>query len=202
MNKRVFLVGLNNLYFKDGGLPFDPISLYGKNFKGSEHKFFTPHSDGLQQMSIRGNGFYTEVDVNKVDTWFNTSLEPGAYQLIAPRQDIIIEYDGYLSFTPDSFFLPKRCKVVDLKYDLSWVNENSDYIIVNYGDYASPVKDDGWLIAQASWRRRDLYIESSKLSFCFNTPHLDKEPARAIPVDWIEIELKTLPIWERMGWGD
>lgn len=199
VEKRVYLVGMNAGYF-ESGLPFDPVILYGKNSRGTELKFFTWHNGGLQQMAIGGDGFCTEVDVNKVATEFNTSLKPGPYQLIAPGQDIIIEYDGYLSFTPDSFFLPKRCEVLDLKYDLSWVRENADYIIIDYEDYVAPVEDDGWLVAQASWNVEDLFIKDNELSFCFSVPHLTQTEGqdKTIPIDWIEISLKILPIWERM----
>ena len=200
---RVYLVGINTGYF-EGGLPFDPVSLYRKNFRGSELEFFTSHNYGFQQMAIRGYGFYTEVDVNTVDTWFGSSMEPGSYHLIAPRQDIIIKFDGYLSFTPDSFFLPKRCGVVGLEYDLSWARENVDYMIIDYKDYVAPVEDDGWLVAQASWKIEDLFIEDNKLSFCFSVPHLSQTEGqeKTIPIDWIEITVKALPIWERLRWVD
>jgi len=198
---KVFLVGMNPVYFKDG-LAFDPVRLYGKNFGAGKLKIFTVHNPGLQQINIQGCDFDTEIDVNKLATNFNTNLEPGAYQLTVPRQDINIEFSGYLSFTPTSFFLPKRCKVIDLKYDLAWSKENANYILVNYGDYTAPMEDDGWLVAQARWKRGDLFIEDNKLGFCFNSPHLNKEPEKVIPIDWIEIELKILPMWERMGWAD
>lgn len=202
-DKKVYLVGMNRYYFKDG-LPFDPVSLYGNNCQGSQPKFFTAHGGALQQISVSANGFHSEIDVNRIKTWFNAFLEPGAYQLTAPKQDIAVESNGYLSFTPDSFFLPKRCEVVDLKYDLSWVREKVDYVIIDYRDYVPPVEDDGWMVAQASWEIEDLFIKDNKLSFHFSVPHFGQaeNQEKVIPVDWIEIKLRILPIWERMGWGD
>ncbi|MCK4964777.1 MAG: hypothetical protein KAS54_06835 [Dehalococcoidia bacterium] len=93
------------------------------------------------------------------------------------------------------------CEVVDLKYDLSWVRENADYVIVDYADYMAPSQDDGWLIAQASWKREDLFIKDDKLSFCFNVPHLSgtEGQGKPVPIDWIEISLKIPHIWERLG---
>jgi len=96
--------------------------------------------------------------------------------------------------------IDQGCEVVDLKYDLSWARENADYVIVDYGDYIAPSQEDGWLIAQANWKREDLFIKDDKLRFCFRVPHLSQteEQERTIPIDWIEIRLKIPPIWERM----
>jgi len=192
----VYLTSLNLTYFEDG-LAFDPVRLYTKNFTASQIKFHTWHNSGLQQVSIQGNTFDTEIDINKLDADFSTNLMAGSYQLIIPRQDVLIESKGYFSFTPDSFFLPQRCKVIDLKYDLSWLKDNADYILMSYGDYAPPVEDDGWLVAHTSWKREDLFIEDDKLSFCLSAPHLTKEPDKPVPVDWIEIHLKILPLFKR-----
>ncbi|GAJ10965.1 unnamed protein product, partial [marine sediment metagenome] len=87
------------------------------------------------------------------------------------------------------------------KYDLPWALQNVDYIVVNYGDYLPPVEDDGWLVAGATWKK-NLFISNDKLSFCLNAPHLSKEPAKSVPVDWIEIELKVLPLHKRTPWLD
>ncbi len=104
--------------------------------------------------------------------------------------------EGKLPFPPFPF-LHKRCEVIDLKYDLSWVKKSADYIVVNFKDYVPPAEDDGWLVAHASWKGEGLLVSNNGLDFCLSTPHLDKNPDRAIPVDWIKIKLKVLPIWER-----
>lgn len=203
LDKNVYLGGIYVVYSK-GGLVFDPVSLYGRNFAGGELKFSAWKRAGLQRVIIRGSSFYTEVNVNELATEFNTILESGAHQLILPKQDMYIESSGYLSFTPGSFFLPKRCEVVDLKYDLAWVRENIDYMIVDYKDYVAPVENDGWMVAQASWKKEELFIKGNKLRFRFSVPHLDQTETkdRTILVDWIEVSLKVLPIWERVGWLD
>ena len=202
VSKRVNLIGRNPLYFEKA-LPFDPVSLYLRDFRGNELRFFTAHTTGLQNISISGNSLERQIEVSKINEEFNTNLEPGSYRLTVPRQDIVIMSDDYFSFTPDSFFLPKRCEVLDLKYDLSWVRGNTDYMIVDYKDYAAPVEDNGWLVAQARWNGEDLLIKDNKLSFHFSVPHLDQvdNQEKVIPIDWIEIKLKILPLWERMGWG-
>lgn len=195
----IFLIGMNPAYFSNP-LQFDPASLYFRDFRGNKVRFSTLHGPGLQNITILGRDLEKEVDVNKIGIWFNTTLETGDYQLIAPKQDIIIKFDGYLSFTPDSFFLPKRCEVLDLKYDLSWVRGNADYMIIDYKDYVAPVADNGWLVAQASWNIEDLFINDNKLGFCFNVPHLSQSEEKTIPVDWIEFRVTMLPVWERLPW--
>lgn len=199
VDSAIYLTGMNPAYFEDG-LAFDPVRLYTKNFTTGQVKFRTWHNPGLQQISIQGNGFETEVDISKVQTDFSISLELGDYQLSIPSQDVLISSEGYFSFTPDSFFLPQRCKVIDLKYDLAWLRESTDYLIVNYRDYITPVEDNGWYVAEATWNKEDLFIEDDKLSFCFNVPHLSitEESMRVIPIDWIEINVKILPIYKRL----
>jgi hypothetical protein len=58
---------------------------------------------------------------------------------------------------------------------------------------------NGWLTAEVAWRAKELYISNNNLSFCLNAPHLSKKPDRTIPVDWIEIELKIPPLYERFA---
>lgn len=57
----------------------------------------------------------------------------------------------------------------------------------------------GWLIAQATWRSEDVFIDNSRLSFCFKTSHLKKKPDNVIPVDWIEITVRVPPIRVERG---
>jgi hypothetical protein len=71
----------------------------------------------------------------------------------------------------------------------------------NHKSILQSSEDNGWLIARANWIKEDLFIDNNKLSFCLSTPHLKKQPDKVIPIDWIEISLKILPIWERVKWG-
>lgn len=200
--KRIFPVGMNRAYFKDGSAS-EPIRLYGKYLVAGEIKFRTVHNPGLQRITVSGNDFETEFDINETHTDFRMSLKPGVYQFDVPEQDVVIESKGYFSFTPESFFLPQRYSVVDLKYDMTWLKQNVDYVVMNYKDYMPPVDNiDGWLVSQTSWQTKDLFINNNKLSFCFNVPHLDAQPENVVPVDWIEIILKIQPVWKRIRWNN
>lgn len=61
-------------------------------------------------------------------------------------------------------------------------------------------KTNEWKVGSASWNLDELYIKDNTLSFVMNAPHLRKEEFRnyTIPVDKIEIEVKTPSIWERV----
>lgn len=190
LEKKAWMVGTSNSYFKNG-LDLYPGVLFGKNFSTGELRLLTYHNSGLQQVGIAGENINERVDVNEKNTSFSVSLQPGAYCVTIPRQNIIIEFAGYISFTPSSFFLPERCEVIDLKYDLSFVQEHADYIILNLQDYLEPIVDyEQWIFAQASWKADGLFIEDNVLRFCLRVPHLKKEPEKTIPIDFIEITVK------------
>ena len=197
VEKKIFPVGINNVYFKNG-MSSDSLKLYTKCFSSSDVDFLVVHDYGLQEISICGSNF-KEVDINRKQAHFNIELKPGIYQLHLPKQNVIIKTQGYFAFTPESFFLPQRCEVVNWKNDLDWLKDNADYIVINFGDYTMPVEDNGWLIAQANWEVEDLFISDNKLYFCLKAPHLNEEPYRTIPVDWIEINLEIPPLNERFS---
>lgn len=193
----VFLVGSNPAYFK--GKKAAPVKIYFKNPGNSTMKFQTYHSPGLQNITVK-NRIAKVVNINKTQTLFNLSLGSSeeVNTLISEKGNVIIDSMNYFSFTKDSYFTPKKFKIVDVKQDLAWIKENVDYVVL---DYTFPEGDE-WKVINASWDVDELYIKDNTLSFSFNAPHLGKEVFRnyTIPVDRIEIELKTAPIWERIRW--
>jgi hypothetical protein len=196
VEKRAYLSGENKAYYPDE-TDSEPVTLYGYNQSEKPIRFYTWHNSGLQNIVITGDDYDTVANINQVKTDFFVDIPPGSYQMTFPQQDILIDSAGFLAFSPESYFLPKRCELVDLKYYLSWLVDNVDYIVINAADYIMPEEDAGWLIAQTEWQREDLYLIDNKLSFCFNVPHLTEEPDRSIPIDRIEIRLEILPIWKR-----
>ncbi|MDP2729990.1 MAG: hypothetical protein Q8O55_05865 [Dehalococcoidales bacterium] len=194
---RMFPVGMNRAYFKDGA-NFEPLKLYGKYPVTGGVRFRTSHRAGLQRITVSGD-LRAEFDISETNTDFRMSLKPGDYEFDVPAQDVIIVTKGYFSFTPESFFLPQRSTVVNLEYDMTWLKENVDYVVIDRRNYVpSAVDTGGWLVGQTSWKTRGLYITNDRLSFSLNVPHLEAQPDRAIAIDWIEITLKIPPIWERL----
>jgi hypothetical protein len=198
VEKKLYWAGMNPVYFQQA-LLLSQASLYFRNTAPSRIRFSTAHTAGLQSITILNSNFHTVIDIDKTHTWFETRLEPGVYKLTSEKQDIIIESGNYFAFTPGSFFIPKRCEVVSLKQDLSWLRENVDFVVVDYSDYREPADDNGWMIAKAEWKVEEVLVDDNKLNFCFNVPHLNKEQYqdRTIPIDWIEIKVNIPPIWKR-----
>lgn len=196
VEKRMYLSGNNPAYYPDE-TQIEPVILYSHNLTTKQIRFYTWHSAGLQNISIAGDDYDTVVDIDQVKSDIYADIAPGSCQMTFPRQDILIDSAGFLSFSAESYFLPKRCEVVDIKSDMSWLVENVDYIVINNAGYVPPENDAGWLIARTEWQREDLYLIENKLSFCLNVPHLAKEPDRTIRIDRIEIILEILPWWDR-----
>ena len=196
INQAKFVV--DNKILPVGSSTIDCLSLYTDELSLKKVSFLYWHVGSGQQICITGEDYYTTLDVNEINRWFNVDLEPGAYRITVPKQDIRIEFNGYLSFTPDSFFLPKRCEVTGLESYVSDFKEYVDYITVNYDDYYVTTNYDGWLTARAKWSTADLSIVDDTLSFCLMVPHLDRvgDEDKTIPVDSITIELDIPPFWK------
>ena len=110
-----------------------PQSIYTEMKKGGTIKFQTYHDSALQNITITNGATTAYVDVNQAHNWFEISLPPGdtPYEINLPKGDMIIESDGYLSFTRDSYFNPVACTVLSLQNNMAWIDENNiDYIVV------------------------------------------------------------------------
>jgi hypothetical protein len=192
---RIFLVGSNPAYFK--GKKAAPVEIYFKNLRNSTMKFQTYHSSGLQNITVK-NRIAKVVNINKTQKLF--ILSPGSSEeintLISEKGNVIIDSMDYFSFTRDSYFTPKKFKIVDMNNDLAWIKDNVDYVVL---DYKFPEGDE-WKAINASWDVDELYIKDNTLSFSLNAPHLGKEEFRnyTIPVDRIDIMVKIPPVWERI----
>jgi len=195
----VYLAGVSPVYLGEEGLELGGVGLYGQNFGPRQLTLRTWHDEGLQQVAIVGRGYTSSADVNARGTSYRVEVDAGPYCLIAPRQDLEIQLVGYLSFTLDSFFYPQRCEIIDLQYDMSWIQSNVDYVVMDYGDYMVPANDQGWLIGRAEWDAQDLDIVDNKLTFCINVPHLAQAAWQnsTVSIDWINIKLKAEPFWRR-----
>jgi len=175
------------------------VGLYGQSFGPRKLTLRTSHDEGLQQVAVVGQGYTSSTNVNAGNTSYRINAYAGPYCLIVPKQDIKVQLAGYLSFTPDSFFYPQRCKVIDLQYDMSWIQKNVDYVVMDYGGYMVPANDQGWLIGRVQWDAEDLDIVDNKLTFCINVPHLAQTAYAnsTVSIDWINIKLKAEPFWRR-----
>lgn len=191
---RLFLAGDSPAYFKDRNAT--PVEVYFDNPRNSTMKFQTYHVRGFQNITVK-NGISKILLIDKTHKIFNLSLSPDneLKTLTSEKGDIIIDSINYFSFTKDSYFTPKRFKIVNIKPDLTWLKDNVDYVILEYNF----TEGSDWKSGNASWNLDELYIKDNTLNFILNVPHLGKEEFRnyTIPVERIEIEVRTPPIWER-----
>ncbi|MFZ3166120.1 MAG: PGF-pre-PGF domain-containing protein [Candidatus Methanoperedens sp.] len=121
-----FLAGA--LYTKNTG--FD---LYTKAVKGDRLGFTTYHVQGLQKVNISGASFNGSVSVDVVNKWFYIDLPPDneLYHIEVPKGDLIINANGYFSFSNDSYFSTSSVEVIPLQNSMELLQKNKvDYVIV------------------------------------------------------------------------
>lgn len=181
----------------NAGADADALVLYTQGLSLQRAQFTAMDDGGIQQAAVTGDGVYSELYIDEMDEPFAVSMVPGSYRIVMARQNLALEFNGYMSFTPDSFFLPRRCEVAGLETYVSDFKEYVDYIVVNYDDYYVTDSYDGWTTARARWKTSDLSIVDDTLSFCLMVPHLDlaADAGKTIPVDSIVIELDIPPFW-------
>ena len=189
----LFLTGDNPAYFKDKNAT--KVEVYFKNPRNSTMRFKTWHFSGLQNISLNNNS--VKLNISKINKWYNITL-PASDELntlTLEKGDVIIESINYFSLSKDSYFTPKKFKIVDIKPDIAWLKSNVDYVILEYNF----IEGKEWKAGNESWNIDDLFIKDNTLSFGLNAPHLIKEEYNnyTIPIDKIEIEIKIPPIWER-----
>lgn len=105
VSKSANLIGMGPLCFESPP-PLGPVPLYFRALEKGDVGFSTAHSTGIQEVIISGNSTRGEIDVGATYTWFDAPLMPGDYQLVPLRQDVVVAFGGYVSFTPDSYFVP------------------------------------------------------------------------------------------------
>lgn len=198
--RRLFVAGNNPAYFKNETAA--PVALYFRNSgKSSVMRFQTYHVPGLQNITIK-NEFEERVELNRTHEVFNLSLGPAEElrTLVAEKGDLLIESLIYFAFTEDSWFMPERVRVIDLKPDMEWLTANVDYVIL---EYTFPEPEGGeWKAGRVRWHfdADELYLKGDTLSFVLNVPHLGKDEFRnyTIPVDRVDVEVRIPPLWERI----
>lgn len=190
---RLFLVGDNPEYFKDKTAT--PIEVYFMNPRNSTMEFKTYHVQGFQNITVNNGSKTLVIDNNQKIFNLSVSSDKRLYSLTSEKGDVIINSINYFSFTKDSYFTPKKFKIVDIKPDLIWLRDNVDYVILEYNF----PEGSEWKSGNASWDMDELYIKDNTLSFCLNVPHLGEKEFHnyTISVERIEIEVRTPPIWER-----
>ncbi|HWQ95898.1 MAG TPA: hypothetical protein VN368_00855 [Candidatus Methylomirabilis sp.] len=165
------------------------FNLFIQSLSGERLGFITYHSGGFQTVNISSLNYTRSLDISRTQNWYYFDLPPGSepYHLEFPRGDIIINANGYFSFSNDSYFDPSPVKILPLKNNMELLDENRvDYVIIPNNHI---IEDDGWTIASTEYNLSDAYIENDTLDFAISAPHL-RNFNYSIPVDWIKIYME------------
>lgn len=141
--------------------------------------------DSKYDLKIDKSNENYEFDLNKPE---NTDNNKELHQLEIPKNDLIINGDGYFSFSKESFFNPEPIKMFNLSKLLNL--DKIDYIIANY---QQAKKDGEWYSALAYFDSKDIVIDGDKLYFSLESPELSSYGGEII-VDNLEITVKK-PGW-------
>lgn len=156
----------------------------------------TSHPDSLQTLLINNSPIINIDQVTKKFVLRKDELISDGLNLInSPKSDLLIESDGYFSFSLDSFFFPIPSNIHKLDFDTKL--EDTDYIIAT--DYHPPAKEDSWSVATAKFNLTDLYIDDdNKVQFMLGAPGLH-ENEREVRIAEIKVILEKPPLtWQNI----
>ncbi|MBU3912554.1 MAG: hypothetical protein KKE50_00530 [Nanoarchaeota archaeon] len=172
--------------------------IYTNAIKDSELKLLTYHSSGIQDLTFDNKtfNFYQE------DVPLYLNLTKGEYTIKVPKNDIILSYPGYFSFSEASYFEPFKQRIIKPEYSLEWLKNNADYFVSNY---QAPIEDNSWLVSETSFniKQNRLFVKDNQLSLLFNIPHLSQEANQnyTIPIGWINITVHKPGLFEKWNKG-
>jgi len=167
-----------------------PSKLYFKSARTGQLRLITYHSAGIQNISYKENGVNKTFDFYQEDAPLYMDVNAKKYEIIFPKNDLIVSGVPYFAFSEENYFEPFKQKVVKIQNDMDWIKSNVDYLVT---DYKKPTEEGEWLIAEKEFNLEgdSLFVKDNKLSIVFNIPHLSNEEYSnyTIPVDWIEIKV-------------
>lgn len=177
VDKKIYLAD-SNVFFP--GLE-KSSTIYTNTSRYGEISFRTWHHNGLQNVVLDDQ----TIRVKEISNATSIRLLSGFHVITSPKNDIIIENSGYFSFTPGSYFEPFVNRILPVRNDVSWIEENLDYIVT---DYAPPLYEEGWYTANTEFFIDDLYLVDNQLSFVISIPLLSGEASgNQVSIDWINI---------------
>lgn len=188
-NKNLFILGEN------------PTTIFTNS---SKIDISTPH-DAYQQTVVLNDE--KKLDITKRVEKFNFDLEKlvgelkenELYKLESPKNDLIINGDGYFSFSKESFFLPEIIKSIDLASfdDIFAIYNDVDYVLTSL----PPAKQESeWLVSEVNIYPKDINIDGDTLYFSLEIPDLDKYGG-SLEIDSFEVMIKNKGIFPSTSSG-
>lgn len=168
---QMFFLADNSEY----GLPANLSMIYTEAANPTYLTFDTYHSSGFQNISYNKKIF----EIQETNANDELHLSSGNYTLSIPENDIIVQSQGWMSFSKGSYFNPFVYTIIPLGNNLA----GADYVVTDY----NPVQiENGWMTLNANFNLTGLYIKNGELSMLINTPHLSSSNnTEYIPIDWI-----------------
>lgn len=169
-----------------------PAQLYSDANRFSFQAF---HPNGLQTIKVDNTDVILEEEMKPYHLDLATTLENEEEKdlplklkkIYSPRNDVIINANGYFSFTPDSFFLPES-KITPLRENISF--KDIDFLIA--ADYSSPSQNKYWTQVLQSFDLQYVYYEDKTLRFILSAPGLGNRDN--IKINKIKVLLEKEPI--------
>ncbi|MCK9568243.1 hypothetical protein M0R72_04800 [Candidatus Pacearchaeota archaeon] len=146
------------------------------------------HNEGIQIIKI--NDYRIKLEEKNEKGGISLDYLEGFYKIRSSKNDVKISGPSLFAFTEDSWFDPFESEKLYYKTNITYLENNADYVLVNY---SSPKEENGWKIASLSFniKEDDLYINDDKLNILFNAAHLNQNKNNTntyyIPIDWINI---------------
>jgi len=124
---------------------------------------------------------------------FQTTSQAATKMIKFSQDDLILENAGVFSWNEDNLFNPNFKKVDRFFYP----DENIKYIIAEYN---SPLEENGFKVASASFNLRGAYREKGKYSFIISIPGLRAEDGETdyLEIKEIKIELTGRTLWQKI----
>lgn len=86
-----------------------PVTLYGR---ANRLSLRTPHAEGVQTVNVEGES----VSVAQANQSYQVETRQSSTEIMVPMPDLKIDFDGFFTFSPDAFFLPKAIGFLDLAH--------------------------------------------------------------------------------------
>ncbi len=149
----------------------------------------TWHPEGLQTVKLNNDIDLKITEINKKYVFDLSALskknQVNLFQLEFPKNDLVVNYDGYIVLGKDNYFNPDIVKSIPLT-TLENLDE-TDYVISTY----QKAKQDGdWLVAETNFDPKDIKNSGDKLYFSLEMPDLAKYGG-GLEIDSLEIEVKS-----------
>lgn len=148
----------------------------------------TSHIEGLQDLVI-SKKVYTVSETHK-KYYFDTSF--GMKEMLVPRNDIIIETRGLLSFSSGQFFNPE----ITTLSDGTGVNfEDIDYVITQYSQ--GKELEDGWRENSVIFDVSKYDTEDDEIHFTLSLPYIQQDD-EGIAISEIAVTLIDDPMTPKL----